>query len=116
MIVIDGAGIVRAEPAPHGRIGTSTAWRYTAGIPGRRMEFLKRELHPGAAIGAHVLEHDEVYHVLSGTGEVHADGATAPLTAGMTAYLRTGQDVGIRQVGAMPLLLIISWPLAQPAD
>lgn len=116
MIVIDAEAIRRDEPAPHGRIGRTVAWRYTAAVPGRRMEFYRRLLHPGAAIGAHVLAHDEVYHVLSGSAEVFADGRSASLSEGQTAYLHAGEEVGIRQTGAAPLVLIISWPLAQPAD
>jgi hypothetical protein len=41
---------------------------------------------------------------------VTSDGVEKPLQAGMTAYLYTGANVGIRQVGAVPLVLIISYP------
>ena len=70
MVVVDEASVKREEPTPHGGIGTSTAYRISDAVPGRSMEFRKRMLHPGAAIGAHVLGHDEVYYVLSGRGEV----------------------------------------------
>lgn len=111
MIVIDEAAKRRDEPTPHGRIGMSTAWRITDGVPGRMMEYRKRSLHPGAAIGVHPIEHDEVYAVVSGEGEVVSDGVTATLKPGMTAYLYTGARVGIRQTGSAPLVLIISYPL-----
>ena len=77
MTVIDGDAVKRDEPPPHGNIGMSTAYRYSDTVPGRAMEFRKRVLHVGAAIGAHRIEHDEVYYVLSGEGE---------LTAGEEAY------------------------------
>lgn len=99
------------EPPPHGKIGMSTAWRITDGVPGRMMEYRKRALHRGAAIGVHPIDHDEVYSVVSGEGEVVSDGVTAKLRPGMTAYLYTGAQVGIRQTGAAPLVLIISYPL-----
>ncbi len=74
------------------------------------MEFRKRILHVGAAIGVHPIAHDEVYYVLSGQGDVESDGQTARLSAGMAAYLFKGAKVGIRQVGDTPLSLIISYP------
>ncbi len=69
MTVVDSEAVKRDEPPPHGNIGMSTAYRLSDAVPGRAMEFRKRILHPGAAIGAHKLDHDEVYYVLSGTGE-----------------------------------------------
>lgn len=111
MVVIDEAAKRRDEPTPHGKIGMSTAWRITDGVPGRMMEYRKRSLHPGSAIGVHPIDHDEVYAVVSGEGEVVSDGKTAKLKPGMTAYLYTGAQVGIRQTGKAPLVLIISYPL-----
>ena len=61
-----------------------------------------------AAIDAAV---EAVYAVISGEGEVVSDGVTAKLKPGMTAYLYTGAEVGIRQTGTAPLVLIISYPL-----
>jgi len=116
MVVVDEAATVRDEPPPHGAIGMSTAYRISDGVPARTMEFRKRVLHPGAAIGAHVIAHDEVYYVLSGEGEVVSDGRTARLGPGMAAYLYRGANVGIRQLGAAPLTLIISYPVERIAD
>lgn len=110
VVVREGAKQVD-EPPPHGRIGMSTAWRITDGVPGRMMEYRKRSLHRGAAIGVHPIDHDEVYSVVSGEGVVTSDGVTATLKPGMTAYLYTGARVGIRQTGTAPLILIISYPL-----
>lgn len=111
MVVVDEADVMREEPPPHGAIGMSTAWHISSVAPGRAMEFRKRMLHPGAEIGPHPIGHDEVYYVLSGEGEVFSDGETARLTAGMAAYLYAGAEVGIRQIGAEPLTIIISYPL-----
>jgi mannose-6-phosphate isomerase-like protein (cupin superfamily) len=115
MVVIDEVETVRDEPPPHGAIGMSTAYRISDGIPARTMEFRKRVLHPGAAIGAHVIAHDEVYYVLSGEGEVFSDGLTERLGPGMAAYLYTGATVGIRNLGADPLTIIISYPVERTA-
>ncbi len=112
MVVIDEQQVVRDEPPPHGNIGMSTAYRISDAAPQpRTMEFRKRVLHVGAAIGLHPIAHDEVYYVLSGTGEVTSDGVTRTLTAGMTAYLYDRAVVGIKQMGDEPLTLIISYPV-----
>lgn len=111
MIVVEEASVRREEPTPHGNIGTSTAYRISDAVPGRTMEFRKRVLHPGAAIGLHPLAHDEVYYVLSGTGEVRSGAEKRRLTAGMAAYLYDGATVGIRQIGRSPLVLIVSYPV-----
>lgn len=114
MVVIDEARVKRDEPPPHGHIGMSTVSPLTETVAGRTMEFRKRSLHKGAAIGLHVINHDEVYYVLSGEGEVTSDGQTQRLTAGMMAYLYSGANVGITQTGDAPLTLIISYPVVKP--
>jgi mannose-6-phosphate isomerase-like protein (cupin superfamily) len=112
MVVIDEQDVVREEAPPHGAIGMSTAYRISDIVPQpRTMEFRKRVLHKGAAIGLHPIAHDEVYYVLSGEGEVTSDGVTRRLRPGMAAYLYDGAVVGIRQMGREPLTLIISYPV-----
>ncbi|HYC94625.1 MAG TPA: cupin domain-containing protein [Sphingomicrobium sp.] len=116
MVVVDERSVTRQEVPPHGAIGMSTAYRISDAVPDRTMEFRKRALHVGAAIGEHVIAHDEVYYVLSGEGEVISDGTRVTLGPGMAAYLYSGAKVGIKQVGTQPLVLIISYPLpAKPA-
>jgi len=111
MVVVDELQVVKEEPPPHGSIGMSTAYRISDVVPKRTMEFRKRMLHLGAAIGAHVIAHDEVYYVLSGEGEVVCDGKRAQLKPGMAAYLYSGATVAIRQLGREPLSLVIAYPL-----
>ncbi len=114
MVVVDENKTIHEEAPPHGAIGMSTAYRITDAVPGRTMEFRKRALHKGAAIGMHLIAHDEVYYVVSGLGEVTSDGVSQPVTAGMTAYLYNGANVGIVQKGDEPLVLIIAYPLPAP--
>jgi len=115
MVVVDGADVRVDQPPPHGAIGMSTADRISDAVAQRTMDFRRRVLHPGSAIGEHPIDHDEVYYVLAGQGEVVSDGERRILTAGMAAYLYDSAVVGIRQLGAAPLDLIISYPL-KPAD
>lgn len=112
MVVVNERDVVRQEPPPHGAIGMSTAYRISDVVPQpRTMEFRKRVLHKGAAIGLHPIAHDEVYYVLSGEGEVTSDGVSQRLGPGMAAYLYDGAVVGIKQIGRKPLSLIISYPV-----
>jgi mannose-6-phosphate isomerase-like protein (cupin superfamily) len=112
MVVVNERDVVRREAPPHGAIGMSTAYRISDVVPQpRTMEFRKRVLHKGAAIGLHPIAHDEVYYVLSGEGEVTSDGVSQRLRPGMAAYLYNGAVVGIRQIGRKPLSLIISYPV-----
>ncbi len=114
MAVVDERATRREEAPPHGAIGMSTAYRISDAVPQpRAMEFRRRILHRGAAIGEHPINHDEVYYVLDGEGEVVSDGQRARLKQGMTAYLYKGAVVGIRQLGKKPLSLIISYPNEQ---
>ena len=114
MVVVNEGDVRREEAPPHGAIGMSTAYRISDAAPQpRAMEFRRRVLHRGAAIGEHPISHDEVYYVLDGEGEVVSDGSRATLRKGMAAYLYKGAVVGIRQVGRRSLSLIISYPNGQ---
>ena len=88
MVVVREEDVKREEPPPHGAIGMSTVYRISDAAPQpRAMEFRKRVLHKGAAIGLHPIAHDEVYFVLSGEGDVTSDGVAKRLRPGMAAYL-----------------------------
>ena len=113
MVVVDEADVAVREAPPHGAIGMSTAYRISDAAPQpRSMEFRRRVLDVGAAVGEHPIAHDEVYYVTSGAGVVISDGVEAELTPGMAAYLYEGAVVGIRQVGTEPLSIIIAYPVA----
>ena len=112
MVVVSEKDVMVREAPPHGAIGMSTAYRISDAAPQpRRMEFRRRVLDPGSAIGEHPISHDEVYYVTAGRGVVISDGVEAELAPGMAAYLYEGAVVGIRQTGAEPLSLIISYPV-----
>lgn len=113
MAIIDERTVTRDEAPPHGAIGMSTAYRISDAAPGRLMEFRKRTLHVGAEIGLHVIDHDEVYYVLEGEGAVSSDGKAQRIGPGVAAYLYSGANVGIKQLGARPLTLIIAYPLKE---
>ena len=113
-VIVNEKDVVREEAPPHGAIGMSTVFRLADQVPGRTMDFRKRILHVGAAIGLHPIDHDEVYYVLSGTGVASSAGKETAVTAGTAIYFYHGDQVGIRQSGKVPLTLIISYPLPKP--
>lgn len=112
MVVISERDVMVREAPPHGAIGMSTAYRISDAAPQpRTMEFRRRILDVGAAVGEHLISHDEVYYVTSGKGVVVSDGVEAELSAGMAAYLYENAVVGIRQTGDEPLSIIIAYPV-----
>ncbi|MGQ7830805.1 cupin domain-containing protein [Altererythrobacter sp. Z27] len=114
MVVVHESEVEVREAPPHGAIGMSTAYRISDAAPQpRTMEFRRRVLDKGAAIGEHPISHDEVYYVTSGQGVVISDGVEAELEPGMAAYLYAGAIVGIRQVGDEPLSIIIAYPVTK---
>jgi mannose-6-phosphate isomerase-like protein (cupin superfamily) len=113
-VVHEADTMVRQRP-PHDGEGMSTAYRISDVMPNRSMEFRKRVMHPGSSIGAHVIAHDEVYYVISGTGEVVADGKATRVGPGDAAYFYDGNNVGIRQTGDDDLVLLIAYPLSRRA-
>lgn len=114
MVVITEDSVMVREAPPHGAIGMSTAYRISDAAPQpRRMEFRRRVLDPGSAIGEHPITHDEVYYVTAGRGVVISDGVEAEIGPRMAAYLYEGAVVGIRQIGPEPLSLIISYPVSK---
>lgn len=114
-VVHEGDTRVEQVP-PHDGTGMSTAYRISDVMPNRSMEFRKRVMHPGSSIGLHPIAHDEVYYVVSGTGEVTADGKVTAVGPGDAAYFYDGNNVGIRQTGKDDLVLLIAYPLAKRAE
>lgn len=112
MVVVTESEVMVREAPPHGAIGMSTAYRISDSAPQPRgMEFRRRVLDVGAAVGEHRIGHDEVYYVTAGHGVVISDGVEAPVGPGMAAYLYAWSVVGIRQTGDEPLSIIIAYPV-----
>jgi mannose-6-phosphate isomerase-like protein (cupin superfamily) len=103
--------LAEPQPGPHQGGGTSTAYPFFKDAEGFEMAFRKRALHKDAAIGGHFQERDEVYYILSGTGEFSLNGVTQPVTAGTAILTRAGNTHGLRQTGEADLVLIIAYSL-----
>ena len=112
--VRNDAEVTKAEPPPHNGAGQSTAYRYFDDVGDAGVIFRKRALHQGASIGMHVLEHDEVYYVVSGAGEVRVDDRRVDVGSGAAIFMYEGADVGIWQKGEEDLVIIVAYPPAAP--
>ena len=95
------------QPGPHKGEGTTTAYPFFADETGFDLVFRKRALHPGATIGAHVNDKDEIYYVLSGRGELVLNGDPREVGPGDTILTRSGDSHALRQLGDDDLVVFI---------
>ena len=103
--------IAADQPGPHAGGGKTTAYNFFAKTPGFKLAFRKRALHPGSAIGYHLQKEDEVYYILSGTGEMTMNGKTFPVQSGDAILTRPGSSHGLKQTGTEDLVIIINYEL-----
>lgn len=109
-VVIEHDSLVaRRELGPHGGGGETTAYPFFSDAPALGLVFRKRSLHPGAAIGYHRNDADEIYYVLSGRGELTVDGVKREVAAGTAILTRPGSSHGLRQVGTDDLVILIDY-------
>ncbi len=106
------ADIAVAQPAPHEGGGETTAYPFFADEPGMEFVFRKRALHPGAAIGYHRHEGDEIYYVLEGRGELTMNGEPRVVEAGTAILTREGDSHGLRTLGDADLVILIVYAKA----
>ena len=76
-------------------------------VPGFKLAFRKRVLHAGSAIGYHLQKEDEVYYIVSGSGEMKMNGERFAVNAGDGILTRPGSSHGIQPTGNNDLSLII---------
>ncbi|GGK79526.1 cupin domain-containing protein [Rufibacter glacialis] len=89
------AQIAKKQPGPHNGGGETVAYSFFEGVPGFTTAFRKRVLKPGAAIGYHLQKEDEVYYILSGTGQMQMNGKTFPVKPGDAILTRPGSSHGL---------------------
>ena len=103
------SAVASPEPGPHGGGGQTTAYSFFARMPDLELVFRKRALHGGAAIGYHLQEEDEIYYVVSGTGELRLNGSRSVIGPGTAILTRPGSWHGLRQLGSDDLVIIIAY-------
>src|ERR1700740_720904 len=101
--------IAKNEPGTHNGGGSTVGYSFFAKADGLKMVFRKRVLHPGSAIGYHLQNEDEIYYVISGTGEMQMNGKSFPVKAGDAILTRPGSSHGLKQTGNDNLVVIINY-------
>ncbi len=101
--------VATQQPGPHDGGGVTTAYSFFARVPNLQLVFRKRALHRGAAIGYHRQDEDEIYYILSGTGELTLNGQRSVVGPGTAILTRPGNSHGLQQVGSDDLVLIIAY-------
>jgi lysophospholipase L1-like esterase len=100
-------GLAKSQGGPHEGGGETTGYSFFQDIADLGLVFRKRALHPGAAIGYHLHDKDEIYYVFSGRGELTMNGATSTVGPGTAILTRPGDSHGLRQVGTDDLVIFI---------
>lgn len=95
------------QPGPHEGEGTTTAYPFFEQAEGFDIVFRQRALHPGATIGEHRNDKDEIYYVLSGRGELLLDGKRREVGAGDAILTRDGSTHALVQRGDEDLVIIV---------
>ncbi|MCR6663190.1 MAG: cupin domain-containing protein [Luteimonas sp.] len=106
-VVVQERDIAIEQPGPHEGEGTTTAYPFFADATGFDVVFRKRALHPGATIGVHVNDKDEIYYVLSGRGELTLNGTVREVGPGDAILTRNGDSHALRQTGDDDLVIFI---------
>lgn len=97
----------REQGGPHQGGGTTTGYSFFEEAQELGLVFRKRKLHPGSAIGYHLHDKDEIYYVLSGSGELTMNGQTSIVGPGTAILTRPGDSHGLRQLGDDDLVIFI---------
>lgn len=106
-VVVNERDIATRQPGPHDGEGSTTAYPFFADATGFDLVFRKRALHPGASIGAHVNDKDEIYYVLSGRGVLTLNGEAREVGPGDAILTRNGDRHALRQTGDGDLVIFI---------
>ncbi len=101
--------IAKSEPGPHKGTGQSIGCNFFNKAPGFKLAFHKRVLHPGASIGYHKQETDEVYYIDAGTGKMTVNSDTFDVKPGDAILTRTGSSHSIVQTGSSDLTIIVAY-------
>ena len=101
--------IAKNEAGTHNGGGSTIRYSLFSNAEGLKMVFRKRVLHPGSAIGYHLQNEDEIYYIISGTGEMKMNGKSFPVKTGDAILTRPGSSHGLKQTGKDDLVIIINY-------
>ena len=101
--------IAAKEPGPHQGGGNTTGYKFFKTAGSSKLQFTKRVLHPGAAIGYHLQKDEEIYYIASGSGEMLMNGELFMVQPGDAILTLAGSSHGLKQTGKEDLVVIISY-------
>ena len=101
--------IAATEAGPHKGGGNTTGYRFFQSAKNAKLQFTKRVLHPGSAIGYHLQKDEEIYYIVSGSGEMTMNGKTFLVQAGDCILTFAGSSHGLKQTGKDDLVVIINY-------
>jgi mannose-6-phosphate isomerase-like protein (cupin superfamily) len=101
--------IAQNEPGTHNGGGSTVGYSFFSKADELKLVFRKRVLHPGSAIGYHLQKEDEIYYVISGTGEMQMNGKSFPVKEGDAILTRPGSSHGVKQTGKEDLVILINY-------
>jgi mannose-6-phosphate isomerase-like protein (cupin superfamily) len=101
--------LVKNEPAPHNGGGMSTVYNFFMNADKSKLVFRKRVLHPGAAIGYHLQINEEIYYILSGSGEMTMNNKVFNVQGGDAILTFPGSSHGLKQTGKEDLVVLIDY-------
>lgn len=101
--------IALKQAGTHNGGGETIGYNFFAKAEDLKLVFKKRVFKPGSAIGYHLQKEDEIYYIVSGTGEMQMNGKTFKVKAGDAILTRTGSSHGLKQTGNEDLTIIINY-------
>ncbi|MGG9970628.1 cupin domain-containing protein [Ferruginibacter sp. SUN002] len=101
--------IVVTEAGPHSGGGSTKAYKFFKKEQNSKLQFTKRILRPGAAIGYHLQKEEEIYYIISGKGEMMMNGETFNVEEGDAILTHAGSSHGLKQTGSKELVMIINY-------
>lgn len=101
--------IVKEESGPHDGGGRTKAYSFFGGLKDMPIVFRKRVLYPGASIGYHLQQWNEIYYIVQGKGEMQMNGKTFPVQAGDAVLTRPGNSHGLKPAGSDSMTVIINY-------
>jgi mannose-6-phosphate isomerase-like protein (cupin superfamily) len=101
--------VAKDEPGTHDGGGMTVGYSFFSKVPNLKLVFRKRAFKPGSGVGLHEQKEDEIYYVLSGTGQMTLDGKTVDIKPGTAVLTRTGSTHSLKQTGSEDLVIMINY-------
>lgn len=102
--------VAKEQPGPHDGGGKTIGYSFFDGVTDYKTAFKKRTLFPGSSIGYHPQQEDEIYYIISGTGQMKMNGKTFPVKPGDAILTRPGSSHSLTPDLNQELTLIIVYP------